>query len=560
MLKFDDFFSPANITRELCKARLSLADRRHEALFYHQIDRSRDSAEKVKIPETWREIPTDIFPSRRLWSRYRAKDRRGQSDPNLSMLVRAVHKLLEETPDAPWAVRLKRVVNEVAQRALAGRVSLSPPLIIKEVKDKEKQTYRPLASFFLSDKIIESLTARYLREALNPAPLRSCLAFRPRMDGRHDGLDTILNLRTEQDRSGLFVAECDVMGFFDCVSHRVARESLNELIADAEAEIDPRAIQIFMAYLECYSFWRNVKQIAEADMQKRNPSATFPWREKQLRELHGNSSGLPRIGIPQGGALSGLIANAVLHRADKALRHYCQERNVTYLRYCDDMIVLAPTRTACKEAFAEYCATVRELKLPIHEPQIFGRYQGEQRKAFWSNAKSRDVYHWGDPRSNSSFPWIQFLGYQIRFDGKVRVRRSSIQKELVKLALQTDRILRMLTPPNVKNLRKSKTSIKHRVRMKLISMAVGRCDLRERDEPLPKCWANGFRWLAGKNIIPGNLKALDRQRERQINRVARRLNGLSLELPPSKSEDDDVLDHYGCPFSYWGQFKREEHT
>ena len=332
---------PIYIIRELCKARLRLADQRHDVLFYHQIDKSFRSAEKVPIPETWREIPVDIFPSRKLWSRFRAKDRTHESDPNLKTLMRAVHCLSEATPGAAWVGCLNRVVNEIANRALSGDVSLSKPLIIKEAKNREKQTYRPIASFFLSDKIIESLTARYLRETLNLALLRSCLAFRPSLDGRHDGLDRILEKREKHSRSGLFVAECDIMGFFDCVSHEIAREALLELIQDAKKiepalVIDPRSIQIVDAYLKSYSFLRNVKHGAEKELRKKNPTAHYPWREKELLSLHGKSANLDSIGVPQGGALSGVIANAVLHTADNALEPFCKNHGVTYLRYCDD--------------------------------------------------------------------------------------------------------------------------------------------------------------------------------------------------------------------------------
>jgi hypothetical protein len=42
-MSFEDYFSDEAIIRELCKARVSLANQRHEALFFHNIDRSRPS-------------------------------------------------------------------------------------------------------------------------------------------------------------------------------------------------------------------------------------------------------------------------------------------------------------------------------------------------------------------------------------------------------------------------------------------------------------------------------------------------------------------------------------
>src|SRR5262249_13762727 len=139
------------------------------------------------------------------------------------------------------------------------------PRIVPVEKDRGKATYRPIALFDrLDDKVIDCLTARYLRESLDVALLPSCWAFRCRSNGNppptiHDALDKIIALR--QRRARLFVAECDIRAFFDCVSHKIALESMNELIADRRRStvrglpsIDARALVIFKAYLDCYSF------------------------------------------------------------------------------------------------------------------------------------------------------------------------------------------------------------------------------------------------------------------------------------------------------------------
>jgi hypothetical protein len=35
MSNFEELFTPASISKELCKARLALAERRHKAKFFH---------------------------------------------------------------------------------------------------------------------------------------------------------------------------------------------------------------------------------------------------------------------------------------------------------------------------------------------------------------------------------------------------------------------------------------------------------------------------------------------------------------------------------------------
>jgi hypothetical protein len=563
MTTFETYFSNDRVIRELCRARVRLADRRHEALFFHNIDASQRSAEEVPAVG-WGEIPTDIFPPRKLWNRYRPHYREGQHrDINLETLVNAVRHLSKDQPNADWARRLSETVAMIRDRALYHTPFVfSAPAIVPGEKDRVNGIYRPLASFCLPDKIIDCLTARYFRETLDSALLDSCMAYRAGSDGRDEALDIIWLERQLHADTGLFVAECDIKGFFDCVSHEVARNALHDLIADAQRQIltlsiDSRALEIFEAFLSCYSFQRNIRQGAELELKRKQPEATYPWPEQQLRDFHGASSDLYGLGVPQGGALSGLIANAVLHAADKGLSN---KPGLIYLRYCDDMIVLAQDRGACQEALDSYCSVMQSLKLPIHEPEPLNPYEGHQKKSFWE-AKSKPVYHWAKPDVGGSFPWIQFLGYQIRYDGVVRIRPSSIAKEHKELVEVTGKVLRSLRPDNLSNIRRSPNSIKHRVRMKLISKSVGRKDIGQvLDRPLPNCWASGFRWASGKNLLTNNLKKLDRQRERQINRVSRRLKDLDIQVAEKAAVAQKVRRYYGFPYGYVGQFKRSQLT
>ena len=217
-------------------------------------------------------------------------------------------------------------------------------------------------------------------------------------------------------------------GFFDCVSHPIAREALGRLIADAQQRnpslrIEPRALQIFEAYLACYSFQTTVLcGPALENLKMNDPDGEFKWHEEALQRLYGTVS-LPAIGVPQGGALSAVIANAILHAADKALKVLEQKlgRRFTYMRYCDDMILLAPNPADCAAAFREYRRVLRRLRLPEHPPQVVRAYNAK----FWSN-KSNFRYRWAQPTRSGVVPWMQFVGYQVRYDGLVRIRPKSL--------------------------------------------------------------------------------------------------------------------------------------
>ncbi|HOQ44641.1 MAG TPA: reverse transcriptase domain-containing protein [Bryobacteraceae bacterium] len=492
-------------------------------------------------------------------------------DLNEDSLFTAITTLRANTPSEGWVQRLNAKIQELRQRVLFSQdFSFSPPRVIGIPKNRKEHEYRPLALFSRDDRIVISLVARYLREALDRVLLPCCLAFRPgsrlspKNSGRqpptiHDALEAILEINEKNRHSGLYVAECDIRAFYDCVAHGTAQRALEEAIDEAKQvspslEIDRRARRVFEAYLKSYNFEDSVLRRCLSNLCKRDVKAKFNWPAEDLRVLHGRES-LPRIGIPQGGALSCLIANLVLHAADKEIRKVCHESTADfrYMRYCDDMIILAADRNQCERAYQRYFDTLLHLRLPAHPAKEVEKYG----RSFWAG-KSNATYHWFD-KSKGGIPWIQFVGYQIRYDGLVRVRPKSLRKHFRKLTTTADELFKALIVDGKDGsrigARKTKHQILHRFRQKMISLSVGRVKLaKPADGPLPMCWANGFRGLLGKRIIATHLKALDRHRERQIRRVERRIAGLQVPRDRTKSPKG-VLPFYGYPFSYFAQFR-----
>jgi len=568
---------------------VKVANKRNDKLFLHRISRDVPSTTQRARPSS--DVPdwVSIFPPRRQWHSFRPRDRRERASPdrdpkerlprassslNLESLLRAVLTLRRRTPQAAWVEKLNQKVVAIQDRVLSQQAfTFQAPRVHPAPKDRKKHEYRPLAVFSPEDKIIEGLTARYLRDTLDPALRPSCLAFRCRRGQApapdiHYALEQILKMNRRHRKTGMFVAECDIKGFFDCVSHEVARTALDELVRDARRKapklrIHNRARQIFEAYLGVYSFSDNVLGSALPALQRRYSQLQFKWPAEELKHLHGTET-LPRIGVPQGGALSNFIANAVLHSADKELDRLKRRlgRSFRYLRYCDDMVLLAYDREVCQAAFELYCRVLERLKLPIHPPSCVQAYSRE----FWGG-KSNAPYHWRRPHSGNEVPWIQFVGYQVRYDGLLRLRPKSLKKQFKKMTTAADELLATLNPGRSRpgeitafapGISKNQREILHRFRMKLISMAVGRRELGQQlSEPMPMCWARGFKGLVGKKLISGALKALDRHRERQIRRVKRRLSQLPQPPDPGRKRRKRGGAHryYGHPFSYWAQFQ-----
>lgn len=168
-------------------------------------------------------------------------------------------------------------------------------------------------------------------------------------------------------------------------------------------------------------------------------------------------------------------------------------------------------------------------------------------------------------RSSGERPWLQFVGYQIRHDGTLRVKKKSVAKHKAKLLQETNRLLRTLNPTRpagssppifAPGIRKSARQIIHRFRQKLTAMSVGRREVHhDLRQEMPKCWATGFKMVRGDRIPLNALKELDRFRERQIDRVLRRLRHLPTSAEPNTSNEGvRAPGYHGFPFSYVAQF------
>src|ERR1043165_685831 len=118
------------------------------------------------------------------------------------------------------------------------------------------------------------------------------------------------------------------------------------------------------------------------ESRKNRPAVGFPWPDEALEEFHSHPH-QERIGVPQGGAISCVIANIVLDYADKQIKEAEQrlDAQIHYLRYCDDMVLISRNKRKCQAVFQTYLRALTELKLPFHKPKLVKQY-GPQ---FWTD-------------------------------------------------------------------------------------------------------------------------------------------------------------------------------
>ena len=552
-----NYFADEHIIRQLCKQRVKTAkalNARQDTLRFTGNEQVGTSTAPIN----------SLLPSRRRWSEFRPKHRARVPDVNLASLRCAALVLRESEPELPWVAHLNSFIERIRRRVFSEQpFTFGRPSIRWEVK--EDNNYRPLCRFSLENNVINSSTAKYLRDFCDHAFEPSSYAFRARsekgvMPTHHAAFEEIYALKAAGPDQDFYVAECDIRGFYDTVDHRVALEALQRIleqvrIVSPDRQLDPRAMAIFRAYLDCYSFPYNVLELALPSWRARHPKAEAPWPAESLTKYHTNPHSR-RIGVPQGGALSCIIANLVLDRADKAVRAVGERLGVEihYFRYCDDMIVLARQESHCREAFEAYLRALEALKLPYHDPVKVEVYN----KSFWKT-KSKHPYCWTGRKGPGCVPWVQFVGYQIRYDGLVRIKGKSVKKQLRKIRNTADHIKfgieKALKRNGSDRILATADQVLQSLRWKLVYSAVGNVNLKKRLQgPRRMCWAGGYKALNNKPIVPSFLKRLDWFREKQIRRMDQADIPYGSGAPSHHSGKGNRPFPIGYPFSYLAQF------
>jgi len=562
---FEEYFSEQSVIDVLCRMRVRRSKSRHDALFFRRLSGlAREPREQDQFDRN--------FPPRSSWHRYRPSHRENMSGEDLSLeaLRRAVLAGARTTPPPVWLSNLRALVGQIRDSALKEPGHrFSAPRLIEQQKAPNSDEYRPVSTFSnIIDKVVDSLVGRYFRENLDIAFEPCSVAFRAPHKGVRLDRDTaiagIWDFRARHSGQPLAVAECDIKGFFDCVSHEVARTRLRQVMDLAKVRgsfaPDSRAIAAFESYLSAYSFPQNVKG-DEAALKKRtgNPKANYKWPASgpsSLRDFYSDPYSVEGIGVPQGGALSCVISNVLLDWADKEVQLAAVRSGaeVLYYRYCDDMIIVSTSVDACRQCFESYGRVLNALRLPYHRPEDWLFYGID----FFEKSKTKAPYIWHGRKWFRHAPWIQFLGYQIRYDGLLRVRKKSIEKHRDKSRAILEEIMEQVSPSQS---RVNRGRLLFRFEQRLIAMSVGRAVVppigqgASSNGPLPMCWAAGFRSLHNRPFVGHPLRGFDRLRAKLKSELAIRTQRLVLpDRTATEAQQSSERKYHGHPFSYAGQF------
>lgn len=424
----------------------------------------------------------ELLPAQRTWvtpgKKHRShlnNERTRHLKNNATALRKTIARDLserEEKKDDPrlgYLPRLEAFIKAIRETVATGKVTLVPPkttALLKEEKileDRVVVTFRPISVYEdLDTKVLIKLASEYLTQLLDPFFHEEILSYRQRRNyhGEHpkekymtkadDAVPNILRFREAHET--VWVAECDIKKFYDIVNHRCVREALDRLVDRNRIDRTKAAgaLAILDAYLDGYNFKESVLEKSREPgfwdpylpgirkkykTGKKAVECQFGWVDES--EL---SDDLRQVGIPQGGVLSTLICNILMNDVDQAVVDP-HDPDRFFNRFGDDILLMHATEEGCRRLFEAYKASLRAHQLIYHDEKSIGdNYKdGRLTRADYWNEKTKAPFLWGPGEGNAA-EWIGFVGYEIRYDGEVRLRKSTLLKQFNKICYQFHKV------------------------------------------------------------------------------------------------------------------------
>ncbi len=458
-------------------------------------------------------------------------------------LYAAVFAGLESTPEPTdsYVPELAHLFSRIQDRVFGNLpFRVSPPTVRAERKRPGQNDFRAITRFSFEDRIIGGCVASYLRDLFDPLFLDTAYSFRSNFGPRHGATNAtvfseLAAFREVHGAHGLYVAEADIRSFYDCIDHEVVRAAFNRAckkLRKTGVEVDARAVAVFHAFLDAFSFQRDVLGRAQDALRRKHPNGEFSWPIDVLNELHGYGS-LENIGLAQGSAISTIIVNLIMDLADRAVMEIAKHgaAELFYGRYCDDVIIISPNRDLCTSGHDAYCGALKQLKLPMHPPKEIIT------AADAANAKSKQTYLWDSPPRGGVVQWVGFVGFELRFDGQARISRASIRKHLDRMRAKIDAVLKVIckeasgtrNPKEFAALRKTAIQIIHSTYARIVGMSTGSIHARPGGLQGPfQCWLACFSALEMNPALEKQLWALEKLRRKQLQRLVSKLKFLDV--------------------------------
>ena len=463
MLSFVEYASEQRILELLIKERVKIALK--GKLKGVSTDRIINRAACGEVLTTTEQVFT-IMPARNSWHRPRRQERRlnssEESKSHKQILTRSIaitiqqHRKLKTPPQ--YLKNLDAFVSSLREDICSCEpITFNSIKIIgkkKKVNSEGVEILRPICVFeSLREKLLIALASKYLTEVFDCLLHEEILSYRPLriyhgsetpvLTDRDNAIQNIHAYRKAHRCGSLYVAECDIQKYFDTINHDVIRQCFKafaDKVKALDADFDYSQVErIVEAYLNSYSFYRNVESKNE-EIKVRNQQFEVPkahlFIERGCYTVEELETAKSKIGIPQGGALSALMSNVILHTIDSKSILDRPDRNRFFCRYGDDILLMHTSKAECEALINKYCDALTQHKLLYHDfisvaDKEFRKANGVSVHPILWDQKSRKPFLWGRSYTEKeSVDWIGFLGYEMRYTGEVRLRRSSLDNKI----------------------------------------------------------------------------------------------------------------------------------